>query len=139
MIVPCLGAAGIAFWKLATPDRVEFSLPRMNVMNSKPGGAVERVEDLACEVSKGWPVVLVRDATDDSHWWVQGPVKQHDAIKYSARVHFGNETTTPGQKFQIVVLSVANEPAAQQFEAGTVLERIPEDLPRSESIEVVRR
>ncbi len=108
-------------------------------VSTKSGDPVGRIEHLTCEVSQGWPVVLVRDANDESPWWVQGRAERQEAQRYSARAHFGNETTTPGQRYQIVVLSVTDESAARQYETGTTLKQIPADLPHSDPIEVVRR
>jgi hypothetical protein len=106
---------------------------------SPSGEQVDRVEQLTCEVAKGWPVVLVRDANDRSPWWVQAPAELEGANKYKARVHFGNEKTESGQKYQIVVLAAPDVSQAQQFEIGTTLEGLPENVPHSEPVIVVRR
>ena len=139
--VPLLGAAGLGVWKYAQPSTAQAVATTMSpiAVSTKPGAPVNRVEHLTCEVSQGWPVILVRDANDQSPWWVQGRAERQEAQRYSARAHFGNETTMPGQRYQIVVLSAADESAARQYETGTTLEQFPADLPHSEPIEVVRR
>ena len=139
--VPLLGAAGLGVWKYSQPSTVPAAAGTVSpiAVSTKPGAPVNRVEHLTCEVSQGWPVILVRDANDQSPWWVQGRAERQEAQRYSARAHFGNETTVPGQRYQIVVLSAANESAARQYETGTTLEQFPADLPHSDPIEVVRR
>lgn len=146
-IVPVLGAAGFGAWKLAQPEpanadhevsavEVTFALITISTM---PGEPVNRVEQMTCELTKGWPVILVRDANDRSPWWVQGRAERKVGQTFSARAHFGNESTEAGQRYQIVVLSTADESAAQRFETGTTLDEIPRDLTHSELIEVVRQ
>ena len=139
--VPVLGAAGFGIWRYSQPSTAHAAVTTMSpiAVSTKPGAPVNRIEHLTCEVSQGWPVILVRDANDESPWWVQGRAERQEAQTYSARAHFGNETTQPGQRYQIVVLSAADESAARQSETGTTLEQIPADLPHSDPIEVVRR
>jgi len=136
-----MGAVGFGIWNYSRPPQAQeaakISVP-INV-DTPTGAPVGRIEHLTCKVSQGWPVVLVRDANDDSPWWVQGRAERQEAQKYSARAHFGNESTQPGQRYQIVVLSAADESAARQYETGTTLEQIPAGLPHSDPIEVVRR
>lgn len=138
---PLLGLAGIGGWHLLQPrHEVMAGVQKALVsVSTNPGEPVSRVEQMTCEVSQGWPVVLVRDANDRSPWWVQGHAERKEGQKFSARVHFGNTTTEPGQKYQIMVLSAADESAAQKFETGTTLPELPSDFPHSEAIEVVRR
>lgn len=139
--VPVVGAAGLGIWRYSQPATAKAATTAVSpiAVSTKPGAPVNRVEHLTCEAAQGWPVILVRDANDRSPWWVQGQAERQEAHTYSARVHFGNERTEPGQRYQIVVLSAADEAAARQYETGTTLDEIPADLPRSESIEVVRR
>ena len=139
--LPVFGMAGLGLWKHSQPSPAHAAVTTTCdiVMSVKPGSPVNRVEHLTFEVRQGWPVVLVRDANDKSPWWVQGRAERQDARTYLARAHFGNEKTVPGQRYQIVVLSVADESAAQQFETGTTLEEFPVNVPCSEPIEVVRR
>lgn len=140
MVVPVLGAAGFGIWKFSQPRSANAAAVVSPIaISTKPGEPVNRIERMTCEIAQGWPVVLVRDANDRSPWWVQGQAERQEAQKFMARVHFGNETTESGQRYQIVVLSAADESAAKRFETGTTLDEIPSDLPRSESIEVVRR
>ncbi|MBC7822029.1 MAG: hypothetical protein IAG10_34520 [Planctomycetaceae bacterium] len=143
MAVPVLGAAGLGIWRYSQPSTAHAAAATATMspiaVSTKPGDPVNRIEHLTCEVTQGWPVILVRDANDQSPWWVQGRAERQEAQRYSARAHFGNETTESGQRYQIVVLSAADESAARQFETGTTLDQIPADLPRSEPIEVVRR
>ena len=93
--VPLLGAAGLGVWKYAQPSTAQAVATTMSpiAVSTKPGAPVNRVEHLTCEVSQGWPVILVRDANDQSPWWVQGRAERQEAQTYSARAHFGNETT----------------------------------------------
>ncbi len=140
--VPVLGLAGLGIWKHSPPSSVHAAVAKTTsdiAVNNPPGSPVNRVEQLTCKVSQGWPVILVRDANDKSPWWVQGRAERQEAQTYSARAHFGNETTTPGQRYQIVVLSATDESAAQRYETGATLGEIPADLPHSDPIEVVRR
>ena len=83
-------------------------------------------------------MILVRDDNDRSPWWVQGKAERQDDHKFLARAHFGNETTEPGQRYQIVVLSATDETQARGFETGMMLDDIPQNLSRSEAMEVVR-
>lgn len=140
-IVPVLGAAGFGVWKFWQPRSANAAVAAVSpiAVSTKPGDPVSRVERMTCELAQGWPVILVRDANDRSPWWVQGQAERQDGQRFEARVHFGNETTESGQRYQIVVLSAADESAARRFETGTMLDEIPSDLPHSESIEVVRR
>ncbi|MFM9965388.1 MAG: hypothetical protein ACKV2Q_29740 [Planctomycetaceae bacterium] len=149
--VPLVGAAGWGIWKssqlstgnAAATQMIETKAAETTVppiaVSTKPGAPVNRVENLTCEVTQGWPVILVRDANDHSPWWVQGRAERQEAQTYSARAHFGNDTTKPGQRYQIVVLSAEDEWAARQYETGTTLDEFPADLPHSDPIEVVRR
>ncbi len=137
--LPVLGVAGWGIWHYSKPAQAVAPTTTPIAVNTKPGDPVNRIEHLTCEVSHGWPVILVRDANDQSPWWVQGRAERQEAQKYLARAHFGNETAESGQRYQIVVLSAADESMARQYETGTTLEQIPADLPHSETIEVVRR
>jgi hypothetical protein len=144
MTVPVLGAASLGWWQHSRPAKADAVAPApvapgLVAVSIKPGEPVNRIEHLTCEVSQGWPVILVRDANESSPWWVQGQAERQEAHKFTARAHFGNETTESGQRYQIVVLQAAEESAARRFETGTVLDEIPSDLPRSEFIEVVHR
>ena len=134
---PVLGTAGLGLW-MNSHREVPTKGSEVTVL-TQPGEQVNRIEQLKCEVAKGWPVVLVRDANERSPWWVQAPAESEGANKYKARVHFGNEKTESGQKYQIVVLAAPDASQAQQFEAGTTLDGLPEDVPHSAPIEVVRR
>ncbi len=143
--VPVLGVAGLSLWLNSHRDakaepiaQVETKKPDVAVI-SPPGEQVSRVEQLTCQVAKGWPVILVRDANERSPWWVQAPAESEGANKFKARVHFGNEKTESGQKYQIVVLATPDASQAQQFETGTTLEGLPEDVPHSDPVIVVRR
>ena len=143
--VPVLGAVGfglgISVRRYVQPNTIaqaETTSSEVAVI-SEPGEQVDRIEQLKCEVAQGWPVVLVRDVSEQSPWWVQAPAKLDGTNKYKARVHFGNEKTESGQKFEIVVLSAPDASKAQQFETGTLLEDLPDDVPHSEPVAVVRR
>lgn len=141
-VVPVLGVAGWGLWRFSSPHaNAAAGVVTMApiAVSTKPGDPVGRIENLTCEVAQGWPVILVRDDNERSPWWVQGQAERQDGQKYSARVHFGNETTESGQRYQIVVLSAADESAAKRFETGMTLNGVPSDLPHSEPIEVVRR
>lgn len=140
-VVPVLGAVGLGTWKFSQPRPASAANAAVApiAVSTKPGEPVNRIEHLTCEVVQGWPVILVRDANDRSPWWVQGQAERQDAHRFSARVHFGNETTESGQRYQIVVLSTTDESAAKRFETGTTLDVLPSGVPHSESIEVVRR
>ena len=149
--VPVLGVSGWGLWmnshRDAKPEAITkvatktTSVPTKSdvAVISPPGEQVGRVEQLTCEVAKGWPVILVRDANDRSPWWVQAPAESEGANKYKARVHFGNEKTESGQKYQIVVLATPDASQAQQFETGTTLDGLPDDVPHSDPVIVVRR
>ncbi len=143
--LPVLGAAGLGFWMnshkdaKAEPDAKNETVKLDVAVISPPGEQVGRVEQLTCEVARGWPVILVRDANERSPWWVQAPAESEGANKYKARVHFGNEKTESGQKYQIVVLSTPDASQAQRFETGTTLEGLPEHVPHSDPVIVVRR
>lgn len=149
--IPVLGVAGWGLWlnshRDARPEPItkaakkSTSVAAMSdvAVISPPGEQVGRVEQLTCEVGKGWPVILVRDANDRSPWWVQAPAESEGAHKYKARVHFGNEKTESGQKYQIVVLTTPDASQARQFETGTTLDGLPDDVPHSDPVIVVRR
>lgn len=140
-IVPVLGAAGLGIWKFWQPRDAKAASTVMSpiAVSTKPGTPVNRIEHLTCEVTQKWPVVLVRDANDSSPWWVQGQAERQGGQTFSARAHFGNETTESGQRYQIVVLSAPDESAAKRFETGTTLDELPSNLPHSDPIEVVHR
>ena len=135
--MPVLGAVGLGLWMNSHREEQSNS-PEVAVL-TQTGEQVGRIEHLTCEVAKGWPVILVRDANERSPWWVQALAESEGANKYKARVHFGNEKTESGQKYQIVVLSTPDASQAQQFEAGTTLDGLPEDVPHSDPVVVVRR
>lgn len=140
-VVPVLGAAGLGIWKYSQPRTANAASAAVApiAVDTKPGAPVSRVEQLKCEVTQGWPVILVRDANDHSPWWVQGQAERQEGQAFSARAYFGNEATESGQRYQIVVLSAADESAARRYETGSTLDEIPSNLPRTEPIEVVRR
>lgn len=143
--VTVLGALGLGQWMKSHQDEQPTPVAEAKTKTSavavisSPGEQVGRVEQLTCEVAQGWPVILVRDANERSPWWVQALAESEGANKYKARVHFGNEKTESGQKYQIVVLSTPDASQAQQFEAGTTLDGLPEDVPHSDPVVVVRR
>lgn len=140
-VVPVLGATGLGIWKFSKPRAANAATATVApiAVGTKPGAPVSRVEQLQCEVAQGWPVILVRDANDRSPWWVQGQAERQEGQAFSARAYFGNEATESGQRYQIIVLSAADESAARRYETGSTLDEIPSNLPRTEPIEVVRR
>ncbi|MCX7420997.1 MAG: hypothetical protein NT013_15855 [Planctomycetia bacterium] len=143
--LPVLGVAGLSLWlnshrevKAEPVAQVETKKSDVAVI-SPPSDQVGCVEQLTCQVAKGWPVILVRDANERSPWWVQAPAESEGANKFKTRVHFGNEKTESGQKYQIVVLATPDASQAQLFETGTTMNDLPEDVPHSEPVIVVRR
>ena len=113
---------------------------RMTIaVNARSGQAVERVQEVVCDAPFGWPVVLVRDVSASSVWWVQEPCRAQRGSRFAAIAHFGNETTTPGTHFQLVVLSVRDVEQASRFVVGSTLDQLPAEIPHTEPVELIRQ
>lgn len=134
---PVVGTAGFGMWAFSqSPRSAEAAAIRVS---ATPGTEVQRIERLTCEADRGWPVVMVRATASKEPWWVQASCEHEAENRFQARVHFGNEKTLPGARYQMIVLTVADAAAAAKFAVGSQLEEIPVHLPHSEPIEVVRK
>ncbi len=134
---PVLGVTGFGVLTYSPKERVAEA--GTITVNSTLGDEVQRVELVNCDVTQGWPVMVVRDIRSKGPWWIQSKCEPEGSNRYKARVHFGNDKTSPGTKYQMVVLSVADSAAAAKFEVGKTMEDLPIHLPHSDPIEVVRK
>ncbi len=130
--VPTFFVAGYAVRSLSS-QRMAISV------DSRPGQLVERVQEVECDTARGWPVVVVRDVSASSEWWVQERCRAVKGTRFVATSHFGNEATPPGTRFQLVVLAMQDAETAGHFTVGSRLEQLPSEVPQSEPVELVRQ
>ena len=98
---------------------------------------VGRVETLEGNVRGDTrPVVLVR--ADDNLWWVQAIVAPQADGSFAAATRFGNDKTPMGTRFNIVVIMPTPE-QAEAYAAGMTMHELPQGIPRSDVVSVVRR
>ena len=114
--------------------------PRVAIsVAAPPGQLVERVQEVECDSPQGWPVVLVRDVTEVSDWWVQQPCRAVRGTRFVATSHFGNDQTQPGTRYQLVVLALRDAEEANRFTAGSRFDQLPSETPHSEPVELIRQ
>ena len=105
------------------------------ILEPKDNGVVSRIGMLTGRITtKGWPVVLIRSTEPGSMWWAQEPVEMTDDNHFRLLARFGNARTPDGSKFEVVFL-VTQKP--EVFKPGNAIPKLPEDITRSPSIEVV--
>ena len=131
-VVPTLFVAGYAARSMYG-QRVAIAV------DSRSGQLVERIQEVECDTPTGWPVVVVRDVSATSEWWVQERCRAVKGTRFVATSHFGNEATPPGTRFQLVVLAMRDAETAAHFTVGSRLEQLPSEVPRSEPVELVRQ
>jgi hypothetical protein len=113
---------------------------RASIVLAAPSGqTVGRVEEICCTRTSGWPVVVVRDMSAGSVWWVQERGRLRNGNEFVAVAHFGNQSTPPGTPFEIVVLSLSNADEASHFSVGSTLKELPSGIACSEPVAVIRR
>ena len=130
--VPTLFVAGYAV-------RSNYSQRMAISVDSRPGQLVERVQEVECDAPTGWPVIVVRDVSAASEWWVQERCRAVKGTRFVSTSHFGNEQTPPGTRFQLVVLAMQDAETAGYFTVGSRLEQLPSEVPHSKPVELVRQ
>lgn len=127
VLFPCLGSGQ------------QKKEPVAVIVSPKEGAKVERFGEVEGKLhtKKGWPVVLVQPLVGDEPWWVQPPVKEVEDGAFTVAAYFGNDETTPGTKFRVVIVVAKNKAEAHKLKAGMTLMELPA-LPRSEPVTAVR-
>jgi hypothetical protein len=101
------------------------------------GAQVTRLEKVRGRIQGELPpVVLVRSTERNSPWWVQSIAARNDDGTFAGIARFGNEKTAPGSRFRLVVVSPRNQAEADQFQVGATLKSLPQELPRTDEVEV---
>ncbi len=104
-----------------------------------PDSSVSGVESFRLDVPKGFPIVVVRAMDEESVWYVQDECERAEGSLFTCAAVFGNASTTPGMKFEMVALLAATADEAQRFEPGTILRELPAGMLTTPTIKVVRR
>jgi hypothetical protein len=133
---------GLSVAGLLTTDAVTARLdekPAATITSPKDRGVVSQVDELegSLVASSGHPVVLVRP-TGDEPWWIQPLVEEIEDGQFTAKAHFGDDRTSSGTRFKVVVLVVKDQKAAREYKAGTTLKVLPPGVPRSAEVIVFR-
>jgi hypothetical protein len=101
------------------------------------GAQVTRLEKVQGRIQGQLPpVVLVRSTEPNSPWWVQSIAARDSDGAFAGTARFGNDKTAPGSRFLLVVVSPRNQAEADQFQVGTTLKTLAEELPRTDEVEV---
>jgi hypothetical protein len=109
------------------------------ILKPRPNELVSRVDEIRGRLPfKCVPVVLVRSALPNSYWWIQAPAETTSDGRFDAHACFGNEKTPPGARFRVVVIAVEDRQEADSYQVGGTLAELPDDVPRSEEIVVLR-
>ena len=104
-----------------------------------PDSFVSGVEAFRLDVPKGFPIVVVRAMDEDSVWYVQDECERAEGSLFTCSAVFGNASTTPGMKFEMVALVAATAKEAEQFKPGTILRELPAGMMASPTIKVCRQ
>jgi hypothetical protein len=121
--------------------QVQKKKPAAVFETPEKGAKVAQIEQVEgrLETKEGWPVVLVRP-TNVNQWWAQPVVeKVEDDRRFACSVTFGNEGTSSGTKYRLVIIVVKSKSEAEsKFPAGKLIESLPPSLPRSDYLNVER-
>ncbi|MBM81047.1 MAG: hypothetical protein CMJ78_10695 [Planctomycetaceae bacterium] len=102
-------------------------------------GPVRRVEGMVARTrSKGWPVAVIRSELPDSPWWVQRTTFFQPPY-FKIHLRFGNEDTTGGTRYRLVVLMLDTVEEATRFMTADQITAIPEGLRRSRELNFIRK
>lgn len=104
-----------------------------------PDSFVSGVESFRLDVPKGFPIVVVRAMDEESVWYVQDECERAEGSLFTCSAIFGNASTTPGMKFEMLALVAATAKEAKQFEPGTILRELPAGMLASPTIKVSRQ
>ena len=104
-----------------------------------PDSFVSGVESFRLDVPKGFPIVVVRAMDEESVWYVQDECERAEGSLFTCSAIFGNASTTPGMKFEMLALVAATAKEAQQFAPGTILRELPAGMLTSPAIKVSRQ
>lgn len=138
MMILCVVAVSMLFVAGYAVRSIYYQRMAISV-ESRTGRLVERVQEVECDTPTGWPVVVVRDVSATSEWWVQERCRVVRGTRFVSTSHFGNEQTPPGTRFQLVVLALRDAETAGHFTVGSRLEQLPSEVPHSEPVELVRQ
>jgi len=115
--------------------------PTAVVLSPAPESAVSASEEIEGKITgkDAWPVLFVRPVMDGEPWWIQPPVDDVAAGgAFAGRIHFGNESTSKGTKFHLVVCAAKNKEQAAKYKAGVTLATLPLELAAADPIVVYR-
>jgi hypothetical protein len=109
------------------------------ILKPQPNEVVSRKDEIRGRLPfKCVPIVLVRSVLPNSYWWIQAPADTTSDGRFDAQLRFGNDKTPPGAKFRVVVIGVKDRQEAESYQVGGTLAELPDGLPRSEEIVVIR-
>jgi hypothetical protein len=129
--IPSSAEVSVVFERKEMAD----ALPDL-ILEPRPNAIVPIVAEVRGKVvDEGVPIVLVRAALPNSPWWIQAPA-EINGDQFKAQVRFGNDMTLPGTKFRTTVIMARNARHAESYQVGGTLAELPDDLTRSEAVEV---
>jgi eukaryotic-like serine/threonine-protein kinase len=115
--------------------------PSLVIEYPKQEATVDTKEDLAGQIgtSGGWPVIFVQAGLPGQPWWCQAAVTQVEGGRFTAKVVFGDESTTRGMKFRVAGIVVRTREEALKFLVGAKHYELPEGFPKSVEVVVTHR
>jgi hypothetical protein len=105
------------------------------VVSPKRGDRVQRSSIIfGRSLVPGCPLVLVRPAEGDRHWWVQPPVEMGERGYFRAEARFGNSGVAPGSEFDVLVVVLRSQRELDYFIENESLAEVPRGVLQSEQI-----
>jgi hypothetical protein len=108
------------------------------VVSPKRGDRVQRTSTVfGRTLVPGCPLVLVRPAEGDRHWWVQPPVQMGERGYFRAEARFGNSGVAAGSEFVVLVVVLRSQRELDYFTENDSLAEVPRGVLQSERIRVI--
>jgi len=125
---------------VAPPAKADVRKATLVIENPAPGATVGMREELTGRTDpEGWPVIFIQAEIEGQPWWCQAPVTKLDGGRFSAKVVFGDDDTTPGMKYRIAGIVASTREEALKFSLGSKYQALPEGFPQSVVVEVTHR
>ena len=114
--------------------------PSLVIESPKPGATVGTKEELTGRIeSGGWPVIFIQADIPGQPWWCQAAIAKIDGGRFSTKVVFGDEFTSPGTRFRIAGIITRTREEALKFDIGSKQPALPQGFPQSVEVVVTHR
>jgi len=117
------------------------SSPLVAITAPKANGMVDETDEVDGKLTNpghAWPVVLVKPAGDQPYYVQDEVTSIASSGEFTAKAHFGIQSTPSGTKFKIVIAMAPSQADAGKLKQGTALDTPPAGWPKSEPVNVVR-